>query len=57
MHRNRRQRVVTLPTGERVRLTVEGTQEDGFVQHIEHKDDRVDAIAVPRTVRYRFEKV
>ena len=38
-------RVVTLPTGERVNVTVD---DSGTVTHVEH-DDRLDAIVRPRS--------
>jgi len=42
--------------GERVRVTTEGNDTDGWVQHQEH-DDFMDAIAIPKTVCYRMRKV
>lgn len=42
-------RTVTLPSGERAKVTVD---DSGTVTHIEH-GDRVDAIVRPKTVRLR----
>ena len=57
MRRHKKERVVVLSDGSRVKVTAEGTEEDGYVQHTEHWDDHVDAAAVPKTVRYSFKKV
>lgn len=46
------ERVVTLPSGERVNVTVD---DSGTVTHIEH-DDRVDAVVRPRTTTIRIRR-
>jgi len=56
LRRTGTERIVTLPNGERVRVTTEGNDTDGWVQHQEH-DDFMDAIAIPKTVCYRMRKV
>lgn len=50
-----RKKIVTLPTGERVQVTIEDSQ---TVKHTEHMDGRVDALVMPEThvVRIRQEK-
>lgn len=43
-------KVVTTPTGERVQVTVSDSH---TVAHAEHKDGRVDATVMPKTVVLR----
>jgi hypothetical protein len=43
---------VTLPSGKRAKITTEGTEKDGYVQHIE-TDDGIDANAMPNPIRTR----
>lgn len=57
MRTSKKERIVRLPDGSRVKVTVEGNQEEGYVQHTEHKDDHVDALAVPRPTRIKMQKV
>jgi hypothetical protein len=57
MQQHKKERVIVLSDGSRVKVTVEGTEEDGYVQHTEHKDGHIDAMAIPKTVRYSFKKV
>lgn len=45
------ERVVTLESGERVRVTVD---DSGTVTHVTHADDRVDAIVRPRSTTIRI---
>lgn len=49
-----RKRIVTLPTGERVQVTIEDSQ---TVKHTEHKDGRIDALVQPKTIVYRLRQV
>jgi hypothetical protein len=56
LRRSTHKKIVTLPSGERVQVTVEGTEMDGFVEHTEHKDGRVDGSAYPTTIHYKFGK-
>jgi len=55
MTRHKRERTVTLPDGTRCKQTIEGTEGDGFVTHLE-QDERLDAWAMPATIRYTFRK-
>lgn len=48
-----RTRTVTLPSGERAKVTVD---DSGTVTHIE-TDNRLDAIASPETVRLQLRRV
>lgn len=48
-----RKRIVTLPTGERVQVTVEDSQ---TVAHTEHNDGRIDALVRPKTKVIRMRK-
>lgn len=48
-----RKRVVTLPSGERVQVTIEDSQ---TVAHTEHKDGRIDALVRPPTQVIRVKK-
>lgn len=48
-----RKRVVTLPTGERVQVTVEDSE---TVAHTEHMDGRIDAFVRPKTQVIRVRK-
>lgn len=49
-----RKKIVTLPSGERVQVTVEDSQ---TVAHTEHKDGRIDAFVQPKTQVIRVRKV
>jgi len=42
-----RKRIVTLPNGERVQVTIEDSQ---TVAHTEHKDGHIDALVMPKPV-------
>jgi hypothetical protein len=53
IRQRRRERTVTLPDGTRAKVTVEGSEQAGFVQQTE-TDDRLDGTAYPRTIRYTF---
>lgn len=48
-----RVRTVTLPSGERAKVTVD---DSGTVTHIE-TDNRIDAIATPDTIRLQLRRV
>lgn len=50
-----RKRIVTLPNGERVQVTIE---DSNTVKHTEHLDGRVDALVMPQThvIRVRQEQ-
>lgn len=49
----RRRRIVTLPNGERVQVTIE---DSNTVKHTEHLDGRVDALVMPKTVVMHLRK-
>ena len=49
-----RKKIVTLPTGERVQVTIEDSE---TVAHTEHKDGRIDALVQPKTQVYKIRKV
>jgi hypothetical protein len=53
--RHKRERLVVLPDGTRCKQTIEGTEGDGYVRHLE-SDERLDAWAMPKTIRYTFRK-
>lgn len=48
-----RKRIVTLPNGERVQVTIEDSQ---TVAHTEHKDGHIDALVMPQTHVLRIRK-
>jgi hypothetical protein len=55
MTRHKKERLVVLPDGTRCKQTIEGTEDDGHVMHRE-TDDRLDAWAMPTTIRYSFKR-
>ena len=53
LRRSKSERIVTLPSGERVRVITEGNDDDGWAQHQEHNDFQ-DAVVIPRTICYQL---